>query len=74
MTTQEIYQLAEEFTEQQVSNVVSKWQDNSETESVEEFNSLVRLGDSVQLACATVIAKKANNKGVSSIYTAAYES
>lgn len=74
MTTQEIYNLANEMTEQEVLNVVAGWESASETKSIETYNSLVRLGDSMQLACATVIAKKVNDKGASEMYRVAYYS
>ncbi len=74
MTTTEIYTLANELTNQEVSNVIAGWKNANETKSIETFNSLVRLGDSKQLACATVIAKKYNDKGTSEIYRIAYES
>jgi hypothetical protein len=74
MTTQEIYQLAIEMTEQQVLNVVAGWENANETKSIEIYNWLVKTGDSMQLACATVIAEKANDKGVSEIYRMAYGS
>ena len=74
MTTQEIYNLANEMTEQQVLNIVAVWENTNETESIETYNILVRLGDSMQLACATVIAEKVNDKGTSEMYRLAYES
>lgn len=74
MTTQEIYKLAEELTDQQVMNVIGGWENANETKSIETYNRLVRLGDSMQLACATVIAKKVNDKGTSETYKLAYES
>ena len=74
MTTQEIYKLANEMTEQQVLNVVAGWENVNETKSIETYNILVRLGDSMQLACATVIAEKVNAKGSSEMYRIAYES
>ena len=74
MTTLEIYNLANEMTEQQVLNIVAWWDNTNETKSIETYNSLVRLGDSMQLACASVIAEKVNNKGTSEIYRTAYES
>jgi hypothetical protein len=74
MTTQEIYDLAKELTEKEVANVVAGWENSNETESINTFNNLVQLGDSKQLACATVIAKKINYKGDSEIYRTAYES
>ena len=74
MTTQEIYNLAKEMTEQQVLNVVAGWGNTNETKSIETYNGLLRLGDSMQLACATVIAEKVNNKATSEMYRVAYES
>jgi len=74
MTTQEIYNLAKEMTEQQVLNVFAGWENTNDTKSIDTYNSLVRLGDSMQLACATVIAEKVNDKGTSEIYRIAYES
>ena len=73
MTTQEIYNLANEMTEQQVLNVVAGWENANETKSIETYNSLVRLGDSMQLACATVISEKVNDNGMSEMYRIAYE-
>jgi len=60
MTNQEIYNLANEMTEQEANNIVRGWEIDGETKSLKTFNSLVRLGDSKQLACATVIADKIN--------------
>ena len=74
MTSQDIYNLANELTEQQVNNVLGGWNSANEIESIKSYKSLVRLGDSKQLACATVIAEKYNDKGVSEIYKIAYES
>ena len=74
MTTQEIYKLANEMTEQQVLNVVAGWENTNETKSIKTYNSLVKLGDSMQLACATVIAEKINDKGTSEMHRIAYES
>lgn len=73
MNTQEIYKLAAEMTEQQVLNVVAGWEHRNETKSIESYNILIRLGDSMQLACATVIAEKFNDKGNYEIYKRAYE-
>lgn len=73
MKTQEIYNLANEMTEQQVLNIVAVWENTNETKSIETYNSLVNLGDSMQLACATVIAEKVNDKGISETYIMAYE-
>jgi hypothetical protein len=73
MTTQEVYKLASEMTEQQVNNVLGGWESANETESIRLYKSLVRLGDSKQLACATVIAEKINYKGVPEIYKIAHQ-
>ncbi len=62
MTTQEIYNLANELTNKEVNNIVGYWEVNNEEETLRSFNSLVSLGDSRELACATVIAKKYNSK------------
>jgi L-asparaginase/Glu-tRNA(Gln) amidotransferase subunit D len=74
MTTQEIYKLANEMTEQQVLNIIAGWENINEYKSIEKYNILVRLGDSMQLACVTVIAEKINNNVDSEIYRIAYES
>jgi hypothetical protein len=74
MTTQETFNLANEMTEQQVLNIVSKWQKNSDYKSIETYTTLIRLGDSIQLACATAIAEKANRKEDSEMYKFAYAS
>tara|TARA_R110002020_G_C15890895_1_gene740076 strand:+ start:255 stop:494 length:240 start_codon:yes stop_codon:yes gene_type:complete len=79
MTTQEIYSLANGMTEQEALNVVLGWKQSKEKKCVQTFNSLVSLGDSKQLACATVIAGKINTPfkftdEVSEFYRTAYES
>jgi len=73
MNTQEIYKLAEELTEQQVMNVIGGWENASETEKLRLYNSLVRLGDSKQLACATVMIKEPVSDEVLADYKFAYE-
>ena len=62
MNTTEIYNLANELTEEEVNNILGSWEQRNETNSIESFNSLVRLGDSKKLAMATVIAEKYNSK------------
>ena len=62
MTTPEIYKLANRLTIKEVENIVGYWEVNNETEILRSFNSLVRLGDSKQLACATSISNKYNGK------------
>lgn len=61
MTTQEIYTLANKMTDQEVNNILGSWDQRNETKSIETFNSLVRLGDSRQLAVITVISEKYNS-------------
>lgn len=73
MNTQEIYKLAGEMTEQQVLNVIGSWENANETEKLRLYNSLVRLGDSKQLACATVMLKEPISKEVNEDYRFAYE-
>ena len=72
MTTQEIYTLANELTNQEVNNIVGGWENVNETESLRTFNSLVSLGDTRELACATVIANKYNSKDNEEFYRNAY--
>ena len=75
MTTKEIYELADEMTNQEVLNVVGGWKNQNEVEALKKYNILVSLGDSAQLACATVIAERYNKKYSSSeFYRFAYES
>ena len=62
MTSQEIYNLANELTDQEVNNVLQGWENDNETESIRLFNSLVKLGDSRKLALATAIADKMRPK------------
>ena len=72
MNTQEIYNLAKELTEQAIKNVLGAWDNENDTNSINEFNTLVQLGDSKALAIATVIANKFNKKEESKIYYSAY--
>lgn len=62
MTTQEIYKLASEMTEQEVLNIVGGWEHRNEKKCISTFNSLVRSGDSKQLACVKAIAEQYNKK------------
>jgi hypothetical protein len=73
METEKIYQLADEMTEQQITEILSDWKSKNENEKIKTFNSLVRLGDSIQLACATVILNKPIDKEVFESYRFAYE-
>ena len=72
--TQEIHSLANEITEQEALNIVAGWNRDNEMKSIEKHNALIRLGDSVRLACATVIIEKANSEGPSKMYEIAYKS
>lgn len=72
MTTQEIYKLASELTEQEIDNIFAGWERDNEIKTIELFNSLVSLGDSKQLACATTIAEKYNKKDNDKFYYNAY--
>jgi hypothetical protein len=74
MTTQETFKLANEITEKQALNIVSEWENNNDSKSIETYTILRRLGDSVQLACAMTIAEKENDKGCSEMYRIAYAS
>jgi hypothetical protein len=71
MTTPEIYKLASELTEQQVLNVISGWEN---TKYITTYNILLRLGDSMQIACASVIGEKYNEVDNADFYKKAYES
>lgn len=68
MTTQEIYSLAKELTEKEVNNVLASWETSNETEQLRQFNSLVSLGDSRELALATTIAKKYDSSDNFQVY------
>lgn len=62
MTTPEIFKLASELTEKEINNVLNHWELTNEFECIRLFNSLVKLGDSRELALASAIADKYNNK------------
>ena len=72
MNPTDIYTLASRLTEQEVSNILGSWEQKEETKSIESFDSLVRLGDSRELAMATVIAEKYNAKENHKEYYNAY--
>ena len=72
MSTQEIYNLSNELTDQEVNNIIGGWENANETDTIKTFNSLVNLGDSKQLACATAIAEKYNSKDNFKEYYNAY--
>jgi hypothetical protein len=74
MNGQEIYKLAAEMTEQHVLNVISGWEDRNEVESIKDFNWMVKMGDSKQVACATVMVSKSQKDQFNyEFYRNAYE-
>lgn len=72
MTNTDIYQLANELTEQEADNIIGGWERDNETETIRTYESIVRLGDSKQLAVATAMAAKYNKKD-EGIYSKAYK-
>jgi hypothetical protein len=70
MTTQDIYTLANETTENQFNNLLNGF--NKEEEK--EFNILVKLGDKKEVALWTVISERYNNVEISEMYNIAYKS
>ncbi len=70
MTTQEIYTLAKETTENQFNNLLNGF--NKEEE--EKFNQLVGLGDKKEVALWTVISERYNAEKCSEMYNIAYKS
>jgi hypothetical protein len=70
MTTQDIYTLANETTENQFNNLLNGF--NKEEEK--EFNILVKLGDKKEVALWTMIAKRYSDVEKSEIYNIAYNS
>ncbi len=62
MSATEVYQLAGELTEQESDNIIGGWNAFGDDDALELYNSLVRLGDSKQVAIATVIVKKHNSE------------
>lgn len=70
MTTQEIYTLANETTEAQLNNLVNGFNDKE----LKEFNTLLKLGDTKELALWTIIAGRYNGQDDSLIYNIAYNS
>ena len=70
MNTQEIFNLASELTEQQVLNIIAGWELRNEINKINDYNILIKLGDSMQLACSTIIIS--NIEQQSEIYYLAY--
>ena len=75
MNTQEIYALANKLTEKEVETLMLSWGKNRK----DFVNSLVRLGDSLQLAFATVLSadvvncSDARHAELKEFYRLAYE-
>ena len=72
MTTKEIYDLASKLTDKQVENIVNGWVKDGEKKCIESYESLVRLGDSPSLACASTIADKIRETNNYRAYANAY--
>lgn len=71
MTSQEIYSVASELTEQEADNIIGGWERDNEIETIRTYESMVRLGDSKQLAVSTAMADKYYKKD-SEFYSKAY--
>ena len=71
MTNEQIYAIANKLTEQEADNIIGGWERDNETETIRTYESMVRLGDSKQLAVATAMADKYNKKD-DSLYSKAY--
>jgi hypothetical protein len=74
MDTKTIFKLSAELTTKEIANVLTAWANEGDAESIKEFNTLVKLGDSRELALATVMCDKANKKENSEMYQIAYYS
>ena len=70
MTTQEIYTLANETTENQFNNLFNLFTKEEET----KLNQLVKLGDKKNVALWTIISERYENNEVSETYNIAYNS
>ena len=70
MTTQEIYNLANETTENQFNNLFNLFS----TQEENSFNQLVKLGDKKEIALWTIISERYENNEVSETYNIAYNS
>lgn len=74
MTTTEIYKLASELTEQESNNIILGWERDNDTKELTTVKTLIKLGDSIQIAVASTIAQKINYLGESEINRIAYDS
>ena len=69
MTTQEIYTLANETTENQFNNLFNLFSKEEET----KLNQLVKLGDKKEVALWTIISERYENKVDANFYRKSYE-
>ncbi len=69
MTTQEIYNLANETTENQFNNLFNLFSKEEEN----KFNQLVKLGDKKEVALWTIISERYENKVDANFYRKSYE-
>lgn len=69
MTNQEIYNLANETTENQFNNLFNLFSIQEEI----KFNQLVKLGDKKNIALWTIISERYENKLDANFYRNAYE-
>lgn len=69
MTTQDIYNLSNETTENQFNNLFNLFSTKEET----KFNQLVKLGDKKNVALWTIISERYKNKVDANFYRNAYE-
>ena len=65
------YELAATLNEKKVNNILNSWADDSL--DLKSFNSLVKLGDSIELAMASVLNRKMRDN-CNAEYEAAYNS
>ena len=69
MTTQEIYTLANETTENQFNNLFNLFTKEEET----KLNQLVNFGDKKNVALWTIISERYENKVDANFYRKSYE-
>jgi hypothetical protein len=72
MNGKEIHDLSKKITKEEVDNLINSWKISNDKDSLDLLNVLVKLGDSLELACARVIAEKIDEKEKSEIYYNAY--
>jgi len=74
MTTQEIYKLASELSNSDVTNVLATWEMKDEVAQLSLFHSLVRMGDSREVALMTTISEKYKEDKGTEMYEIAFNS